>query len=160
MLKRGLEDRMQRLDYLSKRLVHPGEALRNRLQHLGHLASRLRGAWKRFFDERSWGVRGVAQELASARPDLLSMERERLELARRLREAARSRLDGATARLAALETHLKHLNPELVLERGYSIAVNGAGAIVRSAAQVAAGETLTVKFARGSAETQVTKTNP
>ncbi|HYC46723.1 MAG TPA: exodeoxyribonuclease VII large subunit [Burkholderiales bacterium] len=160
IVKRALEERMQRVDYLSKRLVHPGEALRNRLQHLGHLANRLCGSWKRYFEARLWAVQGLTRELAGARPDLAALERARLDLARRLREAARSRLDGVAGRMSALESHLKHLNPELVLERGYSIAVNDAGAIVRDAAQLSPGENLTVKFARGSAETRVTKTTP
>src|SRR5690606_31861221 len=38
LIERALEARMQRLDYLSKALVHPGDRLRSQLQHLGHLA--------------------------------------------------------------------------------------------------------------------------
>ena len=158
ILKRALEERMQRLDYLSKRLVHPGEALRNRLQHLGHLANRLCGAWKRWIEAQSWRVQGTRRELAAARPDLERLERVRAELARRMREAARGRVDAAGTRLAALESHLKHLNPELVLERGYAIAMDGSGAIVHDAAQVEPGATLTVRFARGAADATVTKT--
>jgi exodeoxyribonuclease VII large subunit len=75
-----------------------------------------------------------------------------------MREAARARLGTAGTRLAALEAHLKHLNPELVLERGYAIALDASGAVVRDAAKLAPGDDLTVKLARGSAATRVVKT--
>jgi exodeoxyribonuclease VII large subunit len=155
---RELENRMQRLDYLSKRLVHPGEALRNRLQHLAHLANRLCGCWKRYFEGQSFAVRDAARELAAARPDLAALFREHAELVRRLREAARSRLEASAARLAAIDAHLKHLNPDLVLERGYAIALDGAGKIVHDAARLAPGDALEVRLAKGSAQTEVKTT--
>lgn len=157
IVSRGLENRMQRLDYLSKGLVHPGEALRNRLQHLAHLANRLCGCWKRYSEAQGWAVRSAARELAAARPDLARLEREHGELARRLRDAARARLETSTARLAAMDSHLKHLNPELVLERGYAIALDASGRIVRDAAAIASGDRLDVRFARGMAQTEVKK---
>jgi exodeoxyribonuclease VII large subunit len=158
LVARALENRMQKLDYLAKCLVHPGDRIRNQLQHLAHLANRLCGGWKRFSEGQVWGVRGLARELRSARPDLDACERHKAELARRLREAARARVEAAAARLVALESHLKHLNPDRVLERGYSIATTVAGAIVHDAAQVKAGDALTVTFARGGADTEVKRT--
>jgi exodeoxyribonuclease VII large subunit len=154
-LARSLESRMQHLDYLSKCLVHPGERLRNQMQHLGHLANRLCGAWKRYAEGREWALRGAGRELASACPDLRRIERERVELARRLRDAARARLAANTARLHALESHLRLLNPDLVLERGYSIALDSSGGVVRDSAQLSPQDELTVKLARGSALTRV-----
>jgi exodeoxyribonuclease VII large subunit len=155
VMKRSLENRMQRLDYLSKCLVHPGDRLRSQMQHLSHLANRLCGGWKRYAEGRSWEARRAAHELAAVRPDLLRLEHRWSESVRRLRDSARARVGGAEGRLATLESHLKHLNPQLVLERGYSIAVDGTGAIVRDAERLTAGEELMVTFARGSVRTQV-----
>jgi exodeoxyribonuclease VII large subunit len=157
-IKRMLEDRMQRLDYLSKCLVHPGDRLRSQMQHLTHLANRLCGSWKRYAEAQVWEVRGSARALAAVRPDIDALERERSDLVRRLRDAARARLAGEASRLTMLESHLKHLNPELVLERGYSIAADASGAIVRDAAQLSRGDELSVTFARGSAATTVKET--
>jgi len=156
IVKRGLENRMQRVDYLAKSLVHPGDRIRSQFQHLTHLANRLCGGWNRYAQAQAWALRGSARELAAARPDLERLQRDRAELSRRLREAARAGVDSAAARLVALDSHLKHLNPALVLERGYSIATDAAGAVVRDAAQLSGGDALKVTFARGSAETQVT----
>lgn len=153
--ERALEDRMQRLDYLSRRLVHPGERIKNRMQHAQHLASRLRSAWHRTWDECAWQTRGLAQRYRTARPDLPRLEREGGELAQRLRAAAREHVKSAALRLRELEAHLKHLNPQLVLERGYSITATAAGDIVRDGAALAAGDEVKITFAQGSADAQV-----
>jgi exodeoxyribonuclease VII large subunit len=53
---------------------------------------------------------------------------------------------------------LKHLNPELVLERGYAIVLDAKGAVVRDAGKLAAGDELALNFARGSARAEVKST--
>jgi exodeoxyribonuclease VII large subunit len=155
LVQRALENRMQRLDYLSRCLIHPGDRIAHQLQHLTHLANRLCGGWNRWSEAQTWEVRAAAKHLAAVRPDIEALERKRLELARRIRDSARARLESATSRLAAIESHLKHLNPDLVLERGYSIALKASGEIVRDAAQVAPQDELEIRFAHGSATTQV-----
>jgi exodeoxyribonuclease VII large subunit len=155
VMKRSLEDRMQRLDYLSKCLVHPGDRLRNQLQHLTHLANRLCGGWKRYAEARTWATRRAAHELDTAHPDVARLERRCAELVRRLGDCLHTRLDRAGTRLTALESHLRHLNPQLVLERGYSIAADAAGHIVRDSATLQSGSELHVTFAHGSAHTRV-----
>jgi len=79
---RGIEDRMQRLDYLSRRLTHPGERIRNQMIHLQHLVTRLRGAWGRGTDEQSWQLRDTAQRLRAAAPDAGALLQQQLELSR------------------------------------------------------------------------------
>jgi exodeoxyribonuclease VII large subunit len=158
MVQRGLENRMQRLDSLSRSLVHPGDRILNQRQHLAHLANRLCGGWKRAAEARSWHLRGVARELGAARPELAAFERKRLEHGRRLQDSARTRLANAGARLAALEAHLKHLDPTRVLERGYSIVLDASGSIVHDARQLHTGDPVELRFGRGAAEAEVKKT--
>lgn len=156
---RGLENRMQRLDYLSRCMVHPGDRIRNQLQHLSHLANRLCGGWRRLFEAQTWEVRGLARQFAGTRPDLQRFTREQADLSRRLSDAAAVHIEAASRRLTAMDAHLKHLNPELVLERGYSIAQSASGAIVCDAGQLASGDELRLTFARGTAQTEVKSTN-
>ena len=157
---RGLESRMQRLDYLSRRLVHPGERIRNQLAELRHLATRLTGAWERALEDCGWRLREAGLRLAARTPGVAEFRRSCAELARRLREGARRRLEAVTALLARLDAHLKHLNPRSVLERGYSITENRQGSIVRDAAQLAAGEELRITFSKGWAEADVKRKGP
>jgi exodeoxyribonuclease VII large subunit len=157
---RGLENRMQRLDTLSRRLVHPGERIRNQLGELRHLATRLTGAWARVFEDRGWRLREAGLRLAAGTPGVAELHRNCAELARRLRDGARRRLEAAAALLARLDAHLKHLNPQSVLERGYSITQDRQGSVVRDAAQVAAGQSVRIIFSKGWAEANVERKGP
>ncbi|HEX9686854.1 MAG TPA: exodeoxyribonuclease VII large subunit [Burkholderiales bacterium] len=153
--QRGLENRMQRLDVLSRRLVHPGERIRNQLGELRHLATRLSGASARVLEDRAWRLREAGLRLAACRPAVAELQRGCVALARRLREGARRRLEAATALLARLDAHLKHLNPQSVLERGYSITHDRQGMVVRDAGRLAVGDELRTTFSKGWAEATV-----
>jgi exodeoxyribonuclease VII large subunit len=157
VFQRELEDRMQRLDFLGRRLVHPGEQIRNRMANLQHLATRLAGAWTRGAEERGWQLRAQAQRLRAALPGIAALRERQQDYARRLRIAARTQLAAAGERLQAAQASLTHLNPERVLERGYSITRSADGRIVREAAQLAPGQDLELLLARGRAEVRVRK---
>ncbi len=134
---RGIEDRMQRLDYLSRRLTHPGERIRNQMLHLQHLAIRLRGEWRLGAEGRSWSLRDAAQ---------------------RLRSASRERLVAVVDRVGAAQANLLHLNPKRVLERGYSITEAADGSVVRDSAQLSEDQELKVTLAKGWAGVRVRRT--
>jgi exodeoxyribonuclease VII large subunit len=116
------------------------------------------GGWRRFSEAQGWEVRGLARELAAARPDLEALERKRVDLGHRLSDALHARIEAKASRVASIEAHLKHLNPDLVLERGYSIVMNVAGSVVYDVAQIAPGEEVTISLARGSAQAEVKNT--
>jgi len=156
VIERRLEDRMQRLDYLSRCLVHPGERIRHQLQHLEHLANRMCGAWRRNSEGLGWEVSGLARELAAAAPDIGALCSRNADLAKRLRVAAARTVEGAAARVANAATHLAHLNPQRVLERGYAIA-ESTGGVVRDGAALAPGDELKLRFAHGWATADVTR---
>jgi exodeoxyribonuclease VII large subunit len=75
----------------------------------------------------------------------------------RWRRAGSDRTDALARRLAALELGLRHLNPQGVLDRGYSIVTTAAGAVVQEAAAVRLGDELRLRFARGAADARVTR---
>ena len=60
-------------------------------------------------------------------------------------------------RLEVLQAALSPLNPEAVLERGYSLAYTEAGKVVKDAGDVKIGDELKIRFSKGRAETKVTK---
>jgi exodeoxyribonuclease VII large subunit len=154
--RRALEDHMQKLDYLQRRLVHPGERIAERQRHLAHLSSRLTGAFRHAAQGRVWALGAQAQRLNAARPDLRSQERATQESGRRLNGGIQLVLERLQSRLTRAEAHISSLNPQLMLERGYSITQTADGSIVRDADVLAVGEEIGVKFARGSVQTAVT----
>jgi exodeoxyribonuclease VII large subunit len=154
-MRRSLERRMQQLDYLGRCLVDPRERLQAELQRLQHLASRLtRAATARVVHAR-WALRDCARQLLLARFDPAERSAQLQRASLRL-DAATARAERArSAALDNLSARLETLNPRAVLARGYAIAADRAGRIVRDSAQIRVGEPLTVQFARGSAETEV-----
>jgi len=155
---RGVEDRMQRLDYLSRRLTHPGERIRNQFVHLQHLASRLRGGWRLGAEAQTWALRDALQRLRTAAPDTSLHVQRQLELARRLHGGVRDAVAAAADRIGAVRANLLHLNPQRVLERGYSITETADGAIVRDSAKLSADQELKVTLAKGWAGVRVKRT--
>ena len=80
----------------------------------------------------------------------LDVARARMQAAHPLRLMARS-----AERLAANRRELEALSPTRVLERGYAVARNADGVVVRRAEQVAAGDALDLTLAVGRVSTRV-----
>jgi exodeoxyribonuclease VII large subunit len=152
---RALEQRMQRLDYLSKRLVHPGERIGERMASLRHLLARMRASWLHGLQEHTWRVRELGAQVKASRADPQRLLREHADRVRRLHQAVTRRLEAAAGVLSRTESHLKHLNPQQVLERGYSITATAAGRIIRDSAELARDDDITITFARGWASALV-----
>lgn len=155
-LRQTLEQRMQQVDYLSRRLIHPGERLDARLTHLGHLRQRLGNAAGHALAGDEWRLQKLASRLAAAGPDIDARESQQLELGRRLRLSMENRMQRHQIALQRLQSNLAHLNPQSVLERGFSMVRSADGKIVRSSAEIAVGEELSLTFARGGAAARVT----
>ena len=155
-LERVFELRMQRLDLVSRRLVHPAARLAMQRETIGSLARRLVRAAASAQIQRRRDVAVCAQTFARLLRTPLA-QRVTLDRAHeRWRRAGNERAAGLAQRLAGLELGLRHLNPQGVLDRGYSIVTNAGGAVVQDAAVVAAGEVLSLRFARGAADARVT----
>jgi len=155
-LNRGIEARMQHLDVLSRRLVHPGERLGNQSRHLDHLAQRLRGAWQWSHGERGWRLRAAAGQLWTSRPASSDLAARPRALAERLALAGRRLGEDRARALARLEAHLLHLNPRGVLSRGYAIVSTADGRVIRDSGETQLGDELRLTLARGWADARVT----
>ena len=152
---RTLERRMQQLDVMARRLVHPGEHIAAQLAELGRLGRRLRGAWAGEAGDKQWRLREMYQQLRALRPDLPALLTQQGVLAQRLVSAAANRVAALHADVKSLAAQLTHLNPQAVLERGYSLIETADGKIVRDSAQLSHEDEVRLTFARGWARAQV-----
>ena len=154
-LQRYMEHHMQALDYLGRRLIEPGARLRIEREQLQRLAARLARAGAARLGETRWALSDRARRLLFARVDLRDhlgrVEQASLRLASIMQRNS-AVMDATVARLGA---RLQALNPHAVLDRGYAIATDAAGEIVRDATALAIGERVHVQFARGAAQTEV-----
>jgi exodeoxyribonuclease VII large subunit len=176
----GLADRRRRLDRETARLfADHGERLAQRRLRLAQaLPSLLRRRAERLERFRAELARLSPGRQLERRRELLADRGARVESAARrlLRQraaelagrAAAARLDRSlAARLEAAETGLAHrrgrlqaLSPERVLARGYSITLDEAGHVVRSASDTAAGRRISVRLAAGSLAARVEEARP
>jgi exodeoxyribonuclease VII large subunit len=111
--------------------LSPSRQLQLRRDHLRGLEGRLQGAAERALRQRVTALDGRRGP-------------------QRLRRAVEERLRGAEAGLAQRGRRLEALSPDLVLARGYSITLDEAGHVLRSAAGTAAGRSIQVRLAVGA----------
>jgi exodeoxyribonuclease VII large subunit len=154
--RRWLELRMQALDYLTRRLVHPGERIAEQHRNLAHLVARLVAAMGHASETWQWRLRELAREWRALKPDFAAAAERQRDLTLRLQRAARVRAESLAARLRSMEAQLAQLNPENVVGRGYAIVRNAHGDVVRDAAMLVGGDEIDVALARGVASARVT----
>lgn len=135
LLDTRLDGQGQRLDRLAQRLGRPSVRLHDSRHHLLTLEHRL-----------SAGLRMSEQ-----------VQRRQLDrMAPRLREAVHRDVQRQMSRLERCATALMHLDPQLVLERGYAYLSAPEGRTVTRAVQAHAGDRLQARLADGVLEVLVT----
>jgi exodeoxyribonuclease VII large subunit len=157
---RRIEDSMQHVDQLLRRMVHPGQRLQGQRELLMQLAQRLRTACARVLERHRWQLLDLGQRQRAASPPLLEWNRRVAEARAHLTLAWRNRSGRADAEIRALGAHLAHLDPRQVLQRGYSVVRDSSGAILRSASTLSTGDSVDITFSQGGAESRIVRTRP
>ena len=143
------------------------------------LEDRLQQGVTRRFDAASQRLDMAMARVGRPSARLASQHRRVAQLDDRLRHAVVLRLERAQAKLASvladqrsarmrmlqrcedrvhrLELRLQLLDPRLVLERGYALLTDDAGAVVTQAAQVRAGQSLRATLAQGELDLTVAR---
>jgi len=153
--RQELQRRMQHIDHLARRLVHPGARLRAQAELLGQLRSRLGQAVSRISAEGRWKVVRLLQRAQAGLPNTDKLLATSLQLVARLRAAMHTTLERAGSECAGRTASLSHLDPAAVLGRGYSVVRDRSGRIVLRSASLAAGDLLDITFAEGAADARV-----
>ena len=139
-----------------RRLQRAGQRIGDCARRLESLAARaeagarvrVRAAKRQTIDAAARLERLAPRAVASRRPLAEA-------LARRISARALDRLRRDDARIVALGRLANELRPERTLQRGYSITRDAAGALVRDAARVGAGDHVTTELHRGLLESRV-----
>jgi exodeoxyribonuclease VII large subunit len=156
-LSRRLERDMQRVDYLSRRLQHPAARLRVQDAQVAQLARRLQRSWTALAASRQLAIEAMTARWLRNVGAPLAQRQALIDAWLRLEQAWGS---SHTARERGLErcaVALRHLNPEAVLERGFAIVTTADNTVVQRSDALRIGESLRIRFARGSAGASVTE---
>jgi exodeoxyribonuclease VII large subunit len=156
--QRIVERSMQRADRATRRLVHPAARMAAQREKLELLRGRLVRIERTCLTQHQRELAAAGQRFARA---LRAPPAQRATLERahaRWQRTGERRLGALNQRLAHLALALKHLGPQAVLDRGYSIVLTDAGAVVQDASQLRQGDDVTLRFARGAAGATVRDT--
>jgi len=159
LVNRRVQQSRERLAQITGRLqtLHPGRRLQERAQRLDELDERLRHAMAARLAQADERLRRGSQRFETAAPlARITLRQQQLRgLADRLSRAGSSTLSERRARLSQASALLNSFNPSAVLERGYALATGADGRILRDGAEVASGERVSVRLARGGFAAEV-----
>ena len=151
----GAEGRRASLELHRKRLRHPRLRIENMAQRTDELGRRATVA----FDRKREGARQrmaiLFHRLERTRPDARELRSKLENLEGRGRSAMAERHARESAHIRELARALHAVSPNRTLERGYAI-IYREGGIVRDAGDVAVGESITARLARGRLDATVT----
>ncbi|MDD5300894.1 MAG: exodeoxyribonuclease VII large subunit [Gallionella sp.] len=150
-----LQNAMQAVDYLQRRLVHPAQQLQRRAQQLDQLQQRMQRAFAYRKQQQHWQWQALAQRLRAAGGGFARLHDKQDSLAQRLVKAMRATQAQRAARADNLAQHLILLDPKQVLARGYSLVQDAKGGVVSDASRLEVGAELRVTFAKGWVRTEV-----
>lgn len=158
--QRQLDRAAQRLDRATAQLVSPAQRLAQQTERLNHLRYRLMSVWQGPQHKRRAKLDMLAQRLGQRLPDTRRAAAQVSVLVSQLQRSQRRLQATLEARVGALAGHLRALDPQHTLARGYAIARDAQGRIVQDAAQLHAGQALDLSFAQGAARVAVTDIAP
>ena len=153
-------NRAQRLDAAARRLVHPAARLARQEERMRLLGARLARSFHHRHAMDARRVAAVHARLVREATSPLPQRGRLLPLAHRLERAGQDRVARAVRVVQRLGDALALLNPESVLERGYAIVTDGAGAVIGDARQLAVGDAVALRFASGRAGATVQTVTP
>ncbi|RUR33283.1 exodeoxyribonuclease VII large subunit [Vreelandella andesensis] len=152
-----LERDSQRLDTLRARLRHPGEQLNLQRQHVTGLSQRLQRAMQQNIEQQQARVMQLSKRLTSQ--DMARLHRTEQtrvsQLQRRLATAMQRALEVRQSQLSSAARELHAISPLAVLGRGYAIAQDEKGNVIRRADDTAPGQKLSLRLGEGRLNVEV-----
>jgi exodeoxyribonuclease VII large subunit len=158
-IMRTTETHTQRLDHLARVMVHPADQLRRQQSHLAQQGQRLTRAMHRLQERRVAHLQLRSTRLPRLSAQISRQQQQMVMLQARLQRAPELQIGQRKQILDRLASNLAHLNPHNILARGYSVVTRESGQIVRDADTLTQGETVSLRFHRGSATSEVKTTS-
>ncbi|MCB6184148.1 exodeoxyribonuclease VII large subunit [Leeia sp. TBRC 13508] len=148
-MTRAIEQQMLKVDWLAKRLVHPGEKLNQQQKRLEGLSYRLTQTLLRQQEQRMAKFNHLSLRLSAKTPNCQPYQWQLQRLQERLIQSQQQSMIQLSQRITQNGHRLTALDPTAVLSRGYSLVTNQQGQIIRHPNEVGHGEALDVTLAGG-----------
>ncbi len=159
-IKKKIVSLNQQLDWLSKRLRHPGSRLQEQAQRLDDFELRLHNAMLQKLEINYAHLNKIYAQLKQHNPSQrivqlsLCLEHNRQQLI----AAANKTTESRKLKLLAVQELLNTVSPLATLQRGYTIITNKkSNHVVSTVAEVKSGDTIKARLSDGSFEAEVIK---
>ncbi|MCB2228965.1 MAG: exodeoxyribonuclease VII large subunit [Desulfarculaceae bacterium] len=154
---RMLARRRAELSHLARALGDPTRRLADKRLRVDDLLSRAGHALQSGLHQRGRAVGKLYERALAARPDkrLAETRARQRELALRLAVAGAESINTPRQGVARLEARLRALSPLAVLGRGYALATDSEGRVLRRAGDTAKGKKITVRLGEGALRAKV-----
>ena len=160
-IKNILRDKNQILDYQSSHLKHPVHALKEQKRIVLSTYEKLKMLINQKILDSKLSFKENTNTLMMENPKYLILDKKNsLQKNRQsLKTSIQSFLSSSQSRLIVFEKVIKSIDPQNVLDRGYSLITNEEGSVIKDSAQISEGEEITAKLAKGSFGAKVGKKN-
>lgn len=158
-IERRLASEEQRVDWLSRRLLHPASRIEQQEQGLHALGLRLQRAGHLHLERLDTRTAVLRERLWRRRPDLEQRQMRLARNGRRLTSALQGTLARQEARLARAGGAMGSLNPLAVLQRGY-VLVESRGRPLTQSRQLRTGQNVTLVWYDGRADAVIQAVQP
>ena len=154
-----LNQKKQKIDWLHRRLRHPGHTLREQAQRLDELETRLNYSFTNKLSQLNNRLAHAKSSLHSKTPlrQIEQLKKDNAQILKNLRKALSQKLESQKQKLSQYSHALNTVSPLATLGRGYAIAFDKQDNVVRSANDINVGDTLTTRVHQGSILSTVEK---
>ena len=160
-IKNILRDKNQTLDYQSSHLKHPAHVIKEQNRILVSTYGKLEMLIKQKISDSKLSFKENTNALFIENPKYLILDRKNSlqKNYQSLKNLSQSFINNLQSRIVTSEKVIKSIDPQNILERGYSLITNMEGSVIKDSAQVSEGDEITAKLAKGSFGAKVGKKN-
>ncbi len=160
-IKTKLQNNAQKVDWLSRQLQNPIDAINSRNQQLTFLKHRATSSVKETLSDYNQRLYQIRSRLLQRDPSniIKAAIEQRKNLKHRLILANEKIITENEKRLKELANHLNNISPLATLGRGYSLTRDKKGNILNNTKDINEGDTIITSLKIGAIESKVTKTH-
>ena len=159
MIQTKIEQQMMRCDYLEKRLLSPKQIIKVQEEKIKGYETRIKNLLDNKFSHYNNRVILFKSALTISRYKqmLENIKSSLMNLEKRLLLNCKNKIKMTMDKIENYDYRLTLLNPELILERGYSIIYDDDKKIVKDVSGFKVDDRIHLKLYRGNAEAKITK---
>ena len=160
-IKNIIRDKNQTLDFQSSHLKHPAHVIKEQNRILVSTYEKLVMLIKQKISDSKLSFKENTNTLYIENPKYLILDRKNSlqKNYQSLKNLIQSFINKSQSRIVTSEKVIKSIDPQNILERGYSLITNMEGSVIKDSAQVSEDDEITAKLAVGSFAAKVGKKN-